>query len=263
MKAKNEKPVVPSLDEIVFENRNKEYGAYTLRKKYNKSLLLSMLLGTFFIGATVITPYALYKPAPPTDKPKYDSIHVEFTSVNLLANQKIEQPKPDVVKPPVLDYNKIQVVDTLSPDEANKFLSQEDLKDSIKDQNIGPLVVVSQTPEVEPDPEEKINEIFRVNEPPCFGTECDNGFRIWITKNIVYPVEAIERGIQGRVYMKFVVEKDGSLSHIEVVRSIDPILSKEAVRVLEMSPNWNPGKINGTPVRVRMFFPITFALNIN
>lgn len=261
MKTRDEKPVVPSLDEIVFENRNKEYGAYTLRKKYNKSLIFSMILGIFFIGATVITPYTLYKPAIIVNKPKYDSVHVEFTSVNLLTNQKIELPKPDVIKPPILDYSKIQVVDTLSPDEENKFLSQDDLRDSIQNENVENYVVDTPKPEIENFVEDEIKEF--VEEKPYFGTEGDKEFLRWIANNIIYPEEAVEKGIQGRVYLKFVVEKDGKLSHLEVVNKIDPILSKEAIRVLELSPNWNPGKINGTPVRVWFTFPITFSLKTN
>ncbi len=261
MKAKNEKPVAPSFDELVFENRNKEYGAYTLRKKYNKSLLFSMIVGCLFISATVITPYAIYKPAPHILKKQIDSISVEFFNPNQLVAQKIEQPKPDVEKPPILDYNKIVVVDTLSPNEANQFLSQDDLRDSIQNENIENNVVDSPKPEIEKVVEDEIRDI--VEEKPYFGTEGDKEFLKWIANNIIYPEEALEKGIQGRVYLKFVVEKNGKLSHLEVINKIDPILGKEAIRVLEMSPNWNPGKMNGTPVRVWFTFPITFSLKTN
>lgn len=263
MKAKNEKPVVLSLDEIVFENRNKEYGAYTLRKKYNKSLLLSMLFGTFFIGATVITPYAILKEKPIkiADAGKTKAVVITLTDLPPLEIPKEELPKVEVLKEKLPTYVAPEVVDSVSPNETNKFANIEDAK-LMKNDSVVEFVTEKRI-EIEPEPEETIKDIFVVNEKPCFGIGCDNEFRGWIAKNIIYPPEAVEVGLQGRVYLRFVVEKDGSISNIEVVKSVDSILSKEAVRVVGMSPKWTPGKINGSPVRVRMSFPITFTLKDN
>lgn len=82
----------------------------------------------------------------------------------------------------------------------------------------------------------------------------------WIGKNVKYPVLAMENGIQGKVLIQFVVEKDGSISNIKVVRRVDPALDKEAIRVISEMPKWKPGKQRGKPVRVSYTLPITFQL---
>jgi protein TonB len=82
----------------------------------------------------------------------------------------------------------------------------------------------------------------------------------WISDNIKYPAIAEENGIQGRVVCTFVVERDGSVTDVQVARSIDPSLDKEAVRVLKKMPKWIPGKQNGSAVRVKYTVPVTFRL---
>jgi protein TonB len=82
----------------------------------------------------------------------------------------------------------------------------------------------------------------------------------WITEHIKYPAVAEENGIQGRVIATFVVERDGSVTDVQVARGVDPSLDKEAIRVLKQMPRWNPGKQNGAPVRVKYTVPVTFKL---
>jgi protein TonB len=82
----------------------------------------------------------------------------------------------------------------------------------------------------------------------------------WLSKNIKYPVVAEENGIQGRVVATFVVERDGSITDVKIVKSVDPSLDKEAVRVLKAMPKWIPGKQNGQAVRVKYTVPVTFRL---
>ena len=83
----------------------------------------------------------------------------------------------------------------------------------------------------------------------------------YIMENIKYPEQAMKEGIQGRVAVRFIVEKDGSISNVKAVRSVHPLLDKEAVRVVESMPKWSPGKQNGKPVRVRFNVPVMFKLN--
>ncbi|MCD8072534.1 MAG: TonB family protein [Alistipes sp.] len=85
-------------------------------------------------------------------------------------------------------------------------------------------------------------------------------FRSWVNLNIVYPRQAIDNGISGRVTLTFVIEKDGTLTNIEVLQSPDRILSQEAIRVLENSLKWEPGRHRNTPVRVRFNLPVDFQL---
>ena len=82
----------------------------------------------------------------------------------------------------------------------------------------------------------------------------------WLSQNIKYPVEAAENGVQGRVLIQFVVEKDGSISDVKVIQSVDPSLDKEAARVVSAMPKWTPGKQNGSAVRVKYTVPVTFKL---
>ena len=82
----------------------------------------------------------------------------------------------------------------------------------------------------------------------------------YLMKNIKYPEQAVKEGIQGRVTVRFIVEKDGSISDVKPVLSVHPLLNKEAVRVVESMPKWSPGKQNGKPVRVRYNLPVMFKL---
>lgn len=82
----------------------------------------------------------------------------------------------------------------------------------------------------------------------------------WIAKNVKYPQIAAENGVQGKVFMNFVIEKDGSITDVKVLRGVDPALDKEAIRVIKSMPKWKPGKQRGKPVRVSFNLPIVFQL---
>ena len=110
--------------------------------------------------------------------------------------------------------------------------------------------------------EEEVDEqeIFQVvEEMPSFPggqQECMK----WLGKNMKYPQISMENGVQGRVIVQFVVNKDGSIVEPVVVRGVDPYLDKEALRVISMMPKWTPGKQRGKPVRVKFTVPVTFKL---
>jgi protein TonB len=82
----------------------------------------------------------------------------------------------------------------------------------------------------------------------------------FLSQSIKYPVVAEENGVQGRVLVTFVVERDGSITDVKVVKSIDPSLDAEAKRVIRSMPRWKPGKQNGSAVRVKYTVPVTFRL---
>ena len=82
----------------------------------------------------------------------------------------------------------------------------------------------------------------------------------WLSSHLQYPAVAAENGIQGRVIVKFVVDRDGSVSQAQVVRGVDPSLDREALRVVNSMPKWNPGMNNGEYVNVWFTIPITFGL---
>jgi len=88
----------------------------------------------------------------------------------------------------------------------------------------------------------------------------ENTFTKWVFERLVYPEVAKENGIQGRVTLQFVVDTDGSVRDVKVIRGVDPALDKEAVRVVSSSPKWTPGRQRDKPVKVRYIFPVIFQL---
>ena len=99
-----------------------------------------------------------------------------------------------------------------------------------------------------------------VETKPRFMDGDANSFSLWVNQHLQYPKEALEKKIQGRVTLQFVIEEDGSLTNVKVLRGPDPILNDEAVKVISQSPKWTPGYINGNPVRVIYNYPVVFQL---
>lgn len=98
-----------------------------------------------------------------------------------------------------------------------------------------------------------------VDEIPCFPGGY-KGLMTFLSQNMVYPVTAQENGVQGRVTVSFVVETDGSITDVEVARSVDPFLDREAMRIVKAMPKWTPGKKDGKPVRLKYTVPVVFRL---
>ncbi|MCG8477346.1 MAG: energy transducer TonB [Cytophagales bacterium] len=114
----------------------------------------------------------------------------------------------------------------------------------------------------EEEPEEEAEEIFTiVEEQPSFGKRGIAGFYKFVKKKLKYPAQARRMGIQGRVILQFVVDEQGSISDINVLKGIGAGCDEEAIRVMKLSPKWKPGKQRGRPVKVRMVMPIVFKLN--
>lgn len=115
--------------------------------------------------------------------------------------------------------------------------------------------------DVQEEEEVKEAEIFYIVEDmPSFKGGGLEGFRAWVMKNLQYPEIAAENGISGTVYVQFVVEPNGNVNKVTIMRGVDPALDKEAIRVVKSSPKWSPGKQRGEPVRVAFTFPIKFVL---
>lgn len=118
--------------------------------------------------------------------------------------------------------------------------------------------LVNWNPNEEPDYNE-VNEFDRVDEKPTFpGGE--SAMKSFLRSNIKYPIVAQEDGVQGCVFVQFIIEKDGSISDVKISRSDAPSLNGEAMRVIKAMPKWNPGKLNGIPVRVKNEVPVVFRL---
>lgn len=120
--------------------------------------------------------------------------------------------------------------------------------------------IIDAVPVIEEDYGEEDAEVFIIVEdmPEFPGGEL--ALRKWIADNVKYPVIAAENGIQGKVYVTFVVDKDGSVTNARIARGVDPSLDQEALRVVNKLPKWKPGKQRGKPVRVSYTVPINFQL---
>jgi protein TonB len=187
-------------------------------------------------------------------------IKTDFANLQDVAMEEEMIPitQQEEIKPPPPPPQPIQVIDVINIVEDDVDLDDDfDLFDSEFDENLAVRIVNFQEEEEEVEEE----QIFVVVEDmPGFGGGDSNKFREYISKNLRYPDIAAENGIQGRVFVQFVVEPDGSVSNVKVVRGVDPSLDREAIRVVESSPKWKPGKQRGKPVRVSFTFPIIFVL---
>jgi len=86
------------------------------------------------------------------------------------------------------------------------------------------------------------------------------GMKQWISTHVEYPIEAVELGIEGKVFLQFIVTKKGKVEHVVIRRGADPLLDKEALRVIKQMPNWNPARKNGKPIDSEFNLPISFKL---
>ena len=263
--------------DIVFQGRNKVYGAYQLRRGTSKRNIVSMI----FVAAVAAVAYlglAAYNSYQEAQKAKFEA-EMEASLLEAKKEAKVEKktetPKVEQVQkvekvkssiaftPPVIKKDS-----EVKPEEEMK--TQDELKETktaigafdVKgNDEAGGTVLKAVEDIAAPEPpkhEEEPNKIFEVVEQqPQFPGGSVNG---WLADHIKYPVVAAENGISGRVVVQFVVERDGSVSQVRVVRGVDPSLDKEAQRVISSMPKWIPGKQNGQAVRSRFTVPVTFRL---
>ena len=166
--------------------------------------------------------------------------------------QEAPPPPPAAPKIPVLS-DQIDIVDDEIEIEDDMFMNLED------DASLG--VEIMDYVEVEEEVvEEEAIPFQLVEEKPSFQGGDANQFSKWVNQRLVYPEIAKENGVQGRVTLRFTVEKDGSVTKVKVLRGVDPSLDKEAVRVVSMSPKWKPGKQRDRAVPVTYTFPVIFQL---
>ena len=253
---------VPSFDDLVFENRNKEYGAYKIRKKYNRTVLWAMLVGVIIISTAVVAPYVMATVNQNRIRKEEKVVQAQMENLD----QPQEQIAPPPPPPPPAEEQQAQVkyvapviVDSVKNEDKTDLATMDDAKETVQDDAVVE-VVEEVKEEVQEEAKEEEQVFMVVEEMPSFGSGDANDFRAWVGQNMNYPEVAAENGIQGRVFVQFVVEPDGSISNVRVLRGVDPALDKEAVRVVQNSPKWNPGKQRGKPVRVSYTFPITFVL---
>jgi len=247
---------VPKFDDIIFENRNREYGAYALRKNYKSVASFSILAAVAFSVALVTLSFKRSESKPDlTAKITNVVAVIDDYDPNLLQVPPAERPPAMLAEAP-RNVAPVVVTDTTL---AESFIPiMEELTRTVTDGDVNDTVMtVIELPAeiIQPEPEPYV----RVEEMPEFPGG-DKALLAFIARNLRYPQEAIDNNIEGRVFIQFVVQPDGSVGRIQVIRGVDPMLDSEAVRVIGILPGLKPGKQNGIPVPVWFSVPVTFQL---
>lgn len=250
----------PAFDDIVFAHRNKEYGAYKLRKKYKPTLLLALLVGIIIIGTLVIAPYLNAKATSNREKRAERAVEIKMEAMDAPVEQVAPPPPPppppaDVVQqakyvPPV-------VVDSVKPEEEVQLMTADEAQDVVQNTEVVDIPVEVKE-EVQEEEAEEVPFVV-VEEMPMFPGG-DAALLKYIGENTVYPEVAKENNIQGRVIVRFCVTAKGGVSQVSVLKGVDPELDAEAIRVVNTLPPFKPGKQGGKPVPVWYMVPITFTL---
>jgi len=254
-----EKVKAPAFDDIVFEKRNQEYGAYKLRKKYNRNVIIAMIIGVIILGTAVIAPYINAKAL--ENRAKRDELKVIINMQNLDQPQQEAPPPPPPPPPPaeqvqVVKYVAPVVVDTIKPEDVKQIMTADQAQVEVKNEDVQ---VVEQVQEEVKEEEAPVEVFTIVEEMPTFPGG-DKGVSDFIYANIAYPEIAKENNIQGRVILRFCVTYKGGVDQVSILKPVDPSLDNEAIRVIKMLPPWKPGKQGGKPVNVWYSVPVVFQL---
>ncbi len=250
----------PAFDDIVFEERNKEYGAYKLRKKYNRTVIVALLIGILIIGTAIITPYLNAKAA--ENRTKRAERQVEIKLENLDQPKELVAPPPPPPPPPtdVVQQQKYVppvVVDTIKPEDIKQLMTADQAQTEVTNKEV--VEVVQQVKEEVQEADVVEVPFVVVEEMPMYPGG-DAALLKYINEHAQYPEVAKENNIQGRVIIRFCVTAKGGVSQVSVLKGVDPELDKEAIRVVNTLPAFKPGKQGGKPVPVWYMVPITFTL---
>ncbi len=263
--------------ELVFAGRNHAYGAYQLRKSTGKRNLWSMV----FVAAVAALAYvglAAYNTYQEQQKARFEA-EMEASLLEQKKEAKVEKkteaPKVELQKvekvkssiaftPPVIkkDSEVKPEEEMKTQDELNEnktAIGAFDVKGN--DEEGGTVLkAVEEIATPEPPKHEEENKVFDVVEQMPSFPGGPSALMAYLSSHVKYPAVAEENGIQGRVTVQFVVEKDGSVTDVKTIKSVDPSLDREAERVVKSMPKWIPGKQNGSAVRVKYFVPVVFRL---
>ena len=264
--------------DLVFEGKNKEYGAYVLRRdtgKRNVKALIWVMIAIALIFAIAYANLAIQNAMKQNAAIETD---VELSKLAQKKEAKVERKEPVKVE---VEQKVVEKVKSSVKFTAPEIKKDDEVKpeDEIKSQDdlsktnpaIGTFdvkgndeaegeVLKAKEVVVDEKPKEEETKVFDVVEQMPSFPGGDAELMKFLHDHMKYPAVAEENGIQGRVICTFVVERDGSITDVKVIKSVDPSLDKEAIRVLKSMPKWIPGKQNGSAVRVKYTVPVTFRL---
>jgi protein TonB len=265
-------PTPTTLDDIVFEHRNKAYGAYELRTHYTTNINRALLIGVSCFLLMLLTNFLF---ARERDK----NLDKEGVVINVQKLPDEEQPiieKPKEPEPPkeveqkkTVQYTDIQIVENTEHENPPPPQSEIDISIiSTIDKEGGISDEIGETPPIEAPPavtkvleiEEDNTTFITVEVQPSFMGGNSEMYK-FLGKNLKYPTAAQRANIQGKVFLSFIVEKDGSITDIETMKGIGFGCDEEAMRVVKLMPKWIAGKQNGRNVRVKFTIPVFFKLD--
>ena len=273
----------PKWVEMVFAGKNKEYGAYQLRKGTSGRNIKALLI--LVIAAALVGGFLAWKVIEQKQAEEQQAYMEAMELAQLQQQAKKEEKKKEPVKPkiepkkeipvaretqkftaPVIkkdelvkEENQVKQMDKLDEKVAVGTENKEGTKSRLAEAVRSDIAVAAPPPPPAPKPEVS-NKVFDVVEEMPHFPGGPAALQAFLSSNTKYPVVAQENGVQGRVIVSFVVERDGSITDVRVVRSVDPSLDREASRVVRSMPRWSPGKQNGSTVRVKYTVPVVFRL---
>ena len=264
--------------DLVFEGRNQAYGAYKLRKGTTKRNVWSIIIVALaavllYLGLQLQHMVEANRQVENTQaielsalEQKKKEAKVEKKEVVKVEPEKVVEKVKSSVKftaPVIKKDSEVKEEDEMKLDEVEKSNKAVGAFTVEGNDEVGGEVLKAKEEIAAPEPPKQQveeNKVFDVVEQmPSFPGGM-GALMSWLNQNIKYPVIAAENGVQGRVIVQFVVEKDGSITDVKVAKSVDPSLDKEASRVVSAMPKWTPGKQNGSAVRVKYTVPVTFKL---
>ena len=258
--------VYEGRNELVFENKNKEYGAYQIRRGYNRTVTMALLFGIGIFVFFALLPKIIQLLTPSSDDALKNTTEVAIDLTEPPPIDPTEPPPPPPPPPPVMETVKFVppvVTDEEVPDEEipppQEKLSETQVSTETQE-GTGDIIIPDSKGNEAVGPEKE--EIFTIVEQmPSFPGGEEELFK-YLGKNINYPAMEKDNGISGTAYVNFVVDKDGKVKDAKIVRGVKggPGCDKEALRVVQAMPDWKAGKQNGRSVSVSYNLPIKFVL---
>lgn len=260
---------IPDFEDIIFEGRNKEYGAYALRRIYNKYISISTtggaILFALIVSYPLITASLFKEDVVEKDKPKTRIIEFDKVAIPPIDKEDLQVPKTVPPKTSMVKF----LVPEIRPDELvpiESFPTQEEMvgKNPGTETVEGDINGIDDIELIEPMIPEIIEPVKEqihtwAEEMPKFSGG-DRVLLSFFAQNIVYPEIAKRAGVEGKVILTFVIDKNGDVKDVQVAKGIGAGCDEEAMRVLKIMPRWNPGKQNGKPVLTRINIPVVFKL---
>lgn len=253
--------------DIVFENREKNYGAYVLRKKDAHNTVVAFFISSMAFIGIACTPIILQWLTPRVEEVSIPPVIPEIIDFKYPPKQTIEITCPPKHTPTVKSTRpastfKITDDNEIKPDERLKPEPDKNATGHISDvDGDNPADLTDGLPDIRViETGEKNDTIYRfVEQAPQYpGGEVE--LLKFISSNVKYPKVDIEFNNQGKVFVSFVVDKNGNVTAVEAPRGPSKAMIEEAIRVVKMMPQWQPGKHNGNPVNVRFSLPVAFTL---